>query len=159
MSYILITSILNERGNEWTVARCGRNGEHCLNAANLRDPAPPREAPVCASLRAGTLFPAADLISTFSPILVGRKGIISQACPTDGSAGNRCAGCMTAPCKTTGRTDPSTGLPLVRCTCPTFDGPNQVGNPQIRLGNYSCGPAPNVWSSAYQFPVFNVLPP
>ena len=158
-SYILITSILNKRVYERTVARCGRNGERCLNAANLRASDPPREAPVCASLRAGTLFPGADLISTFSPILAGQKGLISQACPTDGSAGNLYAGCMTAPCKTTGRTDPSTGLPLVRCTCPTYDGPNQVGNPQIRLGDYSCSPSPNVWSSAYQFPAFGVLPP
>ena len=158
-SYILVTSILNKRVYEETVARCGRNGERCLNAANLGDTHPPREAPVCQALRAGTLFPGADLISTFTPILAGQKGLISQACPTDGRAGNLYAGCMSAPCTVTGKTDPSTGLPLVRCTCPTFDGPNQVGNPQIRLGGYSCSPSPNVWSSAYQYPPFDVLQP
>ena len=158
-SYILVTSILNKRVYEATVARCGKDGRRCLNAANLRDADPPREAPVCTSLRAGTLFPGADLISTFSPILIGSKGITSQACPTSGKGGNLYAGCMTAPCKTTGKTDPSTGLPLVHCTCPTFDGPNQVGNPQIKEGDFSCSPSPNVWSSAYQYPTFEVLPP
>ena len=78
-SYILITSILNKRVYEATVARCGKDGRRCLNAANLRDADPPREAPVCTSLRAGTLFPGADLISTFSPILIGARA--SSATP------------------------------------------------------------------------------
>jgi hypothetical protein len=157
-SYILITSILNKRVYEATVARCGKDGRHCLNAANLLAHDKP-EAPVCNALRDKRLFRGADLISTFSPILIGSKGITSFACPTDGGTGNLYAGCMTAPCKTTGKTDPSTGLPLVRCTCPTYDGPNQVGNPQIKLGDYSCSPTPNVWSSAYQAPAFGVIPP
>ena len=158
-SYILVTSILNKRVYQETVQRCGRNGERCLNAANLGDANPPHEAPACAAMRAGTMFPGADLISTFSPILAPEKGLISQTCPRSGTGGNLYAGCMSAPCKTTGKTDPTTGLPLVRCTCPTFDGPNQVGNPQIRLGNYSCSPSPHVWSSAYQYPAFGVLTP
>ncbi len=65
---------------------------------------------------------------------------------------------MSAPCKTTGRVDPSTGLPLVNCTCPTFNGPNEVGNPQIKLGGFSCSPSPNVWSSAYRIPDFGMVP-
>ena len=157
-SYILITSILNKRVYEATVARCGKDGSGCLNAANILDHDKP-EAPVCDALRDKRLFRGADLISTFSPILIGSKGITSFACPTDGGTGNLYAGCMTAPCKTTGKTDPSTGLPLVRCTCPTYDGPNQVGNPQIKLGDYSCSPTPNVWSSAYQIPSFGIIPP
>jgi len=60
---------------------------------------------------------------------------------------NLYAGCMTAPCMNTGKRDPSTGLPLVSCTCPTYNGPNQVGNPQIN--SYSCSPTPYVWSSSY----------
>ena len=157
-SYILVTSILNKRVYEATVARCGKDGSRCLNAVNVLDNDKP-EAPVCDALREKTLFRGADLISTFSPILIGSKGIISAACPTDGSTGDLYAGCMTAPCKTTGKTDSSTGLPLVRCTCPTYDGPNQVGNPQIREGGFSCSPTPNVWSSAYQAPIFSTIPP
>ena len=158
-SYILATSILNERVYRETVRVCGRLGERCLNGANIGDADPPREAPVCGAIRRGAVFPGADLISTFSPILISQKGITSTSCPTDGSGGNVYAGCMTAPCKATGRTDPSTGLPLVRCTCPTFDGPNQVGNPQLEQGGYSCSPSPNVWSSAYQIPSQGLLPP
>jgi hypothetical protein len=159
LSYILVTSILNRRVYQETIQPCGFNGECCLNAANLGDTDPPREAPVCEATRAGTLFPGADLISTFSPILKPTKRLISQTCSTSGEGGNLYAGCMSAPCKTTGKTDLSTGLPLVRCTCPTFDGPNQVGNPQIRLGDFSCSPSPHVWSSAYQYPPFGVLTP
>jgi hypothetical protein len=62
---------------------------------------------------------------------------------------NLYAGCMTAPCKTTGKIDQTTGLPLVKCTCPTYYGPNQVGNPQLVEGNYSCSPTPHVWSAGY----------
>jgi hypothetical protein len=50
-SYILVTSILNERVYRETVRVCGANGERCLNGANLRDDHPPREAPVCDALR------------------------------------------------------------------------------------------------------------
>lgn len=157
-SYLLVTSILNKRVYQETVRRCGRNGERCLNAANLGDADPPPEAPACAAMR-GTMFPGADLISTFSPILAPELGLISQTCPRDGQGGNLYAGCMGSPCKATGKTDPKTGLPLVRCTCPTFDGPNQVGNPQIRLGDYACRQPRHVWSSAYQYPAFEVLTP
>lgn len=158
-SYILVTSILNKRVYQETVRRCGPNGERCLNAANLRDADPPPEAPACAAMRAGTMFPGADLISTFSPILAPELGLISQTCPRDGKEGNVYAGCMGSPCKTTGQTDPKTGLPLVRCTCPTFRGPNQVGNPQINLGGFACRQSRHVWSSAYQYPAFGVLSP
>ena len=158
-SYILVTSILNKRVYQETVARCGPSGERCLNAANLGDANPPREAPACEAMRAGTMFPGADLISTFTPILAPKLGLISQACPRDGRGGNVYAGCMGSPCKTTGKTDPKTGLPLVRCTCPTFDGPNQVGNPQIQLGDFACRQPSHVWSSAYLYPTFGVLSP
>lgn len=158
-SYILVTAILNKRVYQETVRRCGRNGERCLNAANLGSADPPGEAPACDAMRAGTMFPGADLISTFTPILYPELGLISQACPRDGRGGNVYAGCMGSPCKTTGRTDPKTGLPLVRCTCPTFDGPNQVGNPQIQLGGFACRQPRHVWSSAYQYPAFGVLNP
>jgi len=151
-SYVLITSILNKKIYEDTVSVCGLNGGKCLNATNIGD-SDAKEAPVCAALREKTLFPGADLISDFSPILINTEGITSFSCPIDGGA-NLYAGCMTAPCKNTGKIDPSTGLPLVKCTCPTYDGPNQVGNPQIK--SYSCSPTPHVWSSAYSAP--NTIP-
>ena len=146
-SYVLISGMLNKKVYEETVAACHQDGSLCLNATNLTDTRI-REAPVCDAIRNKTLFPGADLISDFSPILFGTKGITSFECPAQGDA-NRYAGCMTAPCKSTGKTDETTGLPLVKCTCPIYDGPNQVGNPQIRAGGYSCSPTPHVWSSAF----------
>ena len=144
----LITAILNKKVYEDTVSACGLDGSGGLNATNIGDPAY-KEAPVCAAFRDKTLFPGADLYSDFSSILISTKGVTSASCPTEGGA-NLYAGCMTAPCTNTGKTDPSTGLPLVKCTCPTYNGPNQVGNPQIN--SYSCSPTPHVWSSAYSAP-------
>jgi hypothetical protein len=144
-SYVLITSILNQRVYEDTVAACGIDGSLCRNATDLDNP---KEAPVCEALgKTGRypegLFPGADLISDFSPSLAPTLGITNHDCGP-----NVYAGCMTAPCKRTGKTDRKTGLPLVKCTCPTYDGPNNVGNPQIDADN-SCSPSPRVWSSAY----------
>ena len=54
---------------------------------------------------------------------------------------------MTAPCKKTGNIDSATGLPLVQCACPIYDGPYQVGKDisqqQCTLGGDS------IWSAAY----------
>ncbi len=154
-SFVLISGILNKQVYEDTAAAsaCGPDGSNCLNLSNLNSGKP--EAPVCDALRNKTLFPGADLISDFSQIVIvpgypppGEKGAFSKTCPESGDA-NLYAGCMTAPCKNTGKIDKVTGLPIVKCTCPTYDGPNQVGNPQIQ--NYSCSPTPHVWSSSYSF--------
>jgi hypothetical protein len=168
-SYVSITSILNKKIYEETVSKCGVDGSKCLNAVNMlkQDPDKP-EAPVCAALREKTLFPDADLISDFSPIfnsptcqtnasLSCYKGTNDPPvmCPTVGDK-NLYAGCMTAPCKNTRKIDPSTGLPLVSCTCPIYNGPNQVGNPQIN--SYSCTPTPYVWSSSYMPPAMPTEP-
>jgi hypothetical protein len=158
-SYVEITAILNLAVYNAAVAQCGSDGSLCLNAqdvqnGNLNKP----EASICASLKTGpsSMFPGADLISDFSPI--GEKNNLGippplnpgYSCPLLGS-GNVYAGCMTAPCKLTNKTDPLTKLPLAQCTCPTFNGANQVGNPQINTTTpaKSCSPAPYVWSSAY----------
>jgi hypothetical protein len=149
-SYVLITAILNKKVYEDTVMACGPDGDGCLNAENLKiDPNKPL-APACDAIRNKTMFSDADVISDYSPALVPTIGNQSTSCPMmgEGSA-NLYAGCMTAPCKTTGKIDQTTGLPLVKCTCPTYFGPNQVGNPQLAEGNYSCSPTPRVWSSAY----------
>jgi hypothetical protein len=122
-----------------TVARCGKDGSKCRPTGSI-------EAPVCQAINNNTLIPGADLISTFSLYL--EKQIPSH--PTTCATPAPYAGCMTAPCKRTGKTDPNTGLPLVQCGCPTFTGPYQVGTQVsqdqcVLNGNY-------IWSAAYQPP-------
>jgi len=136
-----INAILNLDVYLRTVAACGKDGDKCL-------PNGTRQAPVCDAINSNTLIPGADLISTFSLYLEKRKkeypqfAIQPTACPEAAYAG-----CMTAPCKRTGKKDPTTGLPLVQCGCPTYTGPYQVGTSgQCDLGgNY-------VWSAAYTPP-------
>ena len=137
-----INAILNRDVYLKTVATCGKEGRLCM-------PVGKHTAPVCDSINDNTLIPGADLISTFSLYLEKEKGIkyrefnISLTdCPKADYAG-----CMTAPCKRTGKMDPKTGLPLVQCGCPTFTGPYQVGtaieqDQCVLGGNY-------VWSAAY----------
>lgn len=164
-SYVEITSILNQDVYNKTVSECVQNGViTCLTLANLLADPPnltPMQAPtLCAALTSqpNGLFPGADLVSDFSEIgmsTVNNPGIPPPLSFADSkSCGpNPYAACMTAPCKHTNKKDPATGLPLATCTCPTYNGSNQVGNPQI-LGPsggkaYSCSPNPYVWSSAY----------
>ena len=136
-----------------TVQQCGMDGSFCLNFSDLNSRLP--EANVCSLIgnKPNGLFPGADLISDFSQIrllptassnvpLTGDAGSFSKSCPNPPLQANLYAGCMTAPCMNTGRTDKRTGLPLVSCTCPTYNGPNQVGNPQIQ--GKSCSPTPFV---------------
>lgn len=134
-----INAILNLDVYLETVARCGKDGSKCRPTGSV-------EAPVCRAINNNTLIPGADLISTFSLYLEKQLPIHPTTCATPAAY----AGCMTAPCKRTGKKDPSTGLPLVQCGCPTFTGPYQVGT-QISQdqcvlgGNY-------IWSAAYQPP-------
>jgi len=131
-----INAILNRDVYLATVAVCGKEGSLCLPTGSV-------EAPVCDAINHNTLIPGADLVSTFSLYLEKQMPISVTTCATPAAY----AGCMTAPCKRTGRKDPNTGLPLVQCGCPTFTGPYQVGQ-QISTdkcvleGNY-------VWSAAY----------
>ena len=135
--FVDINAILNRDVYLKTVAACGKNGDQC-------SPTGSRQAPVCEAINNNTLIPGADLISTFSLYLEKQIHISPTNCATPATY----AGCMTAPCKRTGKTDPKTGLPLVQCGCPTFTGPYQVGTAtdQCVLGsNY-------VWSAAYTPP-------
>ena len=142
--YVDINAILNLDVYLRTVAVCGKEGERC-------QPAGPKQAPVCEVINHNQLIPGADLISTFSLYLEKRHERYPQfkisltECPSAAYAG-----CMTAPCKETGKTDPTTGLPLVQCGCPVYDGPYQVGQEISKTdchlgGNY-------VWSAAYTVP-------
>lgn len=139
MPYMVdINGILSEDVYKATVAKCGKEGEKCKNTD---------DAPVCDAIKNNTLIPGADMISTFSLYL--DKGPLTQFdisesnCPTASDY----AGCMTAPCKKTGKTDPATGLPLVQCGCPVANGPYQIGT---KITSDQCVlSGTNVWSAAY----------
>jgi hypothetical protein len=95
------------------------------------------------------LIPGADLLSAFSLYLEKQQkgdphfSINPTTCATPAAY----AGCMTAPCKRTGKIDPKTGLPLVQCGCPTFTGPYQVGT---AINQDQCVlEATQVWSAEY----------
>jgi hypothetical protein len=176
-SYVEITAILNQAVYNEAVIECGVNGNGgnysngCLSLFDVQQNNPKKKtsAPFCATLNkantklmpplTGPIFPGADLISDFSQIQVpqlpppppGNTGSFSQTCPVSGMGTPPYAACMTAPCKLTNKTDPTTGWPLAKCTCPIFNGVNQVGNPQIGSSpsNSACTPNPYVWSSAY----------
>lgn len=131
-----INAILNLDVYLKTVAKCGKNGEHCKPTGRF-------EAPVCEAINNNTLIPGAHLISTFSLYLNDKFPVKPTNCKKPAAY----AGCMTAPCRRTGKTDSNTGLPLVQCGCPTFTGPYQVGteidqDQCVLGGNY-------IWSAAY----------
>jgi hypothetical protein len=131
-----INAILNRDVYLKTVAVCGKEGEKCQPTGSIT-------APVCKAINDNTLIPGADLVSTFSLYLANQIPISLTSCPTPSAY----AGCMTAPCKRTGKIDPKTHLALVQCGCPTFTGPYQVGtaieqNQCVLEGNYA-------WSAAY----------
>jgi hypothetical protein len=134
--FVDINAILNRDVYLRTVARCGKDGGQCL-------PTGPIEAPVCAAINNNSLIPGADLISAFSLYLEKQIHIDLTNCATPAAY----AGCMTAPCKRTGKTDPTTGLPLVQCGCPTFTGPYQVG--QKIPADQCILPGTHVWSAAF----------
>ncbi len=136
-----INAILNLDVYLETVAKCGKDGSGCK-------PTGDNEAPVCRAINRGTLIPGADLISTFSLYLEREKDKYPQfsISPTNCPSATY-AGCMTAPCKRTHRTDSTTGLPLVQCGCPTYTGNYQVGT---AIPTDECGLSGNyVWSAAY----------
>ncbi|HXQ39504.1 MAG TPA: hypothetical protein VN843_36235 [Anaerolineales bacterium] len=134
-----INAILNLDVYLKTAAVCGKDGSKCRPTGTI-------DAPVCDAINNNNLIPGADLVSAFSLYLEKQIHIDPTTCSTPAAY----AGCMTAPCKRTGKTDPNTGLPLVQCGCPTFTGPYQVGtkiqqDQCVLGGNY-------IWSAAYQPP-------
>lgn len=137
--FVDINAILNLDVYLETVEECGKDGSKCKPTGSI-------EAPVCEAVNNNTLIPGADLVSTFSLYLEKQLHIDPTTCSTPAAY----AGCMTAPCKQTGKTDPNTGLPLVQCGCPTFTGPYQVGT-KIQQDQCVLG-SPYIWSAAYQVP-------
>jgi hypothetical protein len=134
--FVDINAILNLDVYKKTVKICGHDGSKCK-------PTGKHTAPVCESIKNNTLMPGADLVSTFSLALEKEIPIKETSCTTPAPY----AGCMTAPCKRTGKTDSATGLPLVQCACPNYTGPFQVGT-EIQASQ--CSPGNNmIWSAGY----------
>ncbi|SUB01898.1 Uncharacterised protein [Pannonibacter phragmitetus] len=151
-NFVLITSILNPKVHEETVAACGETGENCLNGDNLKTCMSGikagfcQTAPVCGYLGSiadgtkPTLYPDnpdVDMVSTFSLAHATQHPLTG-----DGeSCSGLYAGCMTAPCKTD-----ENGL--TSCSCPIVEGDYQVGMNFSDLKGLSCDISPNVWSAA-----------
>jgi hypothetical protein len=126
--FVDINAILNHTVYENTIAQCGVDGSLCQTL---------NSAPVCQSINQGTLIPNAKMFSTFSFDCIPTNGIGQTNCGTASYAG-----CMTAPC--TGTKIPG----IVNCSCPTFNGPYQVGQ-----NDQACSLGDNlVWSAAYAPP-------
>jgi hypothetical protein len=123
--FVDINAILDLNVYLDTVDACGADGSGCQTT---------NSAPVCASINTGSFIPDADVISVFSFDCVPEEGIGETNCQQ-----SHYAGCMTAPCKRTGEEG------IVECSCPTYDGPYQVG-----LDNQACTLGDDlVWSAAY----------
>jgi len=126
--FVDINAILNHKVYEDTIAKCRMDGSLCgmINSA-----------PVCQQVNQGTLMPGSKVYSTFSFDCVPTNGLGITNC---GQAPY--AGCMTAPCSGTDQSG------IVKCSCPVYDGPYQVGQNEqaCTLGSDL------VWSAAYQPP-------
>ena len=152
--FVDINAILSLEVYLDTVKECGHDGSGCL-------PKGKKTAPVCDAINKGKLIPGADVISTFSLALepFPSMRITQTTCPN----GNRAplyAGCMTAPCTRTGNFVDIGPLRLQvdECSCPTFDGPYQVGQEVDSSTTAQCdlatvpppvGGSNLVWSAAY----------
>ncbi|HVN77706.1 MAG TPA: hypothetical protein VMW38_01800 [Terriglobia bacterium] len=123
--FVDINAILNYGVYLKTVEKCGQDGRKCQET---------NQAPVCEAINRGQLIPGANLISAFSFDCVPEEGIGQTNCSRAPYAG-----CMTAPCYRTGEKG------IVKCSCPIFDGPYQVGQfgAQCALGGNV------VWSAAF----------
>ncbi|WP_238934695.1 hypothetical protein [Maricaulis parjimensis] len=169
-NFVEIGSILNPRVRAETIEVCHEDGSNCLNMASLAtglcdysdnpiiaalEACQP--APVCSYLgdvvtgTPQTLYPDqpdVELISTFSMAYQDVMYFGSTDCSSE--ADPLYAGCMTAPCTGPDENGQTT------CTCPTYDGPYQVGQeyPQSTPSDpnapqVQCDISPNVWSAAY----------
>jgi hypothetical protein len=126
--FVDINAILNHDVYEKTVAQCGADGSLCATL---------NSAPVCANVNQGNLIPGSTVYSTFSFDCVPENGLGVTDC-----AQQPYAGCMTAPCFKTSQAG------IVNCSCPTFNGPYQVGQ-----NDQACSLGDNlVWSAAYAPP-------
>jgi hypothetical protein len=127
--FVDINAILNQGAYFQAVKQCGADGCGCLNittgtAGSTCPSAPPQQqATVCNYINsqsqgdpASSFYPKGQLISTFS------FAMSPQTCH------GKYAGCMTAACKFSDGSSPSShnnGDPI-QCECPVYDGDYQV---------------------------------
>lgn len=139
--FVDINAILNYDIYLQTKNVCNDDGSACTGGENLN------KAPVCEAINNNNFIPGADLVSTFSFSCLPTNGLGQTNCDKDVYAG-----CMTAPCQRT--TTPG----IVECSCPTFNGPYQVGT-ALSNPEEECTLGDNlVWSAAYS-PSISTIPP
>lgn len=148
-----------------TVKACGADGSGCANITTCGPDGEKStcgdlpEAPVCQYIKnqsaanpQASLYPNADLISTFSFAMQPKYPLGSFDCPTPAPY----AGCMTAPCTypagTTGT--PKDGSP-VTCDCPIVTGPFQIGQKDQTSCTIQDPNGSYVWSASYTVAVPN----
>lgn len=133
LNFVTISSILNYKVYQETIAVCGTDGSGCSKTID--------KAPVCKYLRNGRLLPGADVLSDFSP---QHQNDLSNAMAQRSSASGitHCdkapyAGCMTASCQFRHG--------YAECDCPVFYGKFQLtqADAQCDLGGDL------IWSASY----------
>lgn len=154
--FVDINAILNLDLYRRTVGACGHEGENCSPREPLRADSWWNDAPVCRAANTGRVMPDTDLISVFSTVKTSDYETGSSSNSTSCTTG-KYAGCMTAPCRHTGKRD-SAGNELVQCQCPVYDGPFEISqagvpcdaNKLTPAASRPAGPAPvYVWSAAH----------
>jgi hypothetical protein len=164
--FVDINGILNLGVYYQTVHACGVDGKRCQNIVkcgpngNLPGCASLKQAPVCDYVKnqnpaapSGSLWPKADLISTFGFAMDANYRLGSTPC-----APGPYAGCMTAPC-TFGAASGSQhadGDPI-QCECPIYNGPYQVGQNSQSCTIPGGGGQSYVWSASYTVEVSPVI--
>jgi hypothetical protein len=123
--FVSINAILNLNLYLRTIAACGHDGELCSPQPPTRDNTWWNPAPICRAANTNSVIPGAELISVFSTLKNSDYDTGTSPNSTTCAAG-KYAGCMTAPCRHTGKQDDA-GNDLVECTCPVYDGPFELG--------------------------------
>lgn len=159
--YVDINGILNLGVYYKTINVCGADGSHCFNLTNSEICSSSHPVPGCLSLKqapvcdyvlnqrradpSGSLWPNADLISTFGFQMEATHPLGSTPCPSAGSSRSKgpYAGCMTAPCTF------GTARDTAQCKCPIYDGPYQVGQDNQTCAIPPSGGTAYVWSASY----------
>ncbi|HLJ43536.1 MAG TPA: hypothetical protein VKT12_04895 [Candidatus Binataceae bacterium] len=140
LNFVLITSILNEKVYQETVAQCGSDGAGCTVDTVDTNP-----APVCKAMQDGNLIPGAEVISDWSPDV---QRLLTEGGTPPLTVCDKApyAGCMTAPCR-------QTKDGYAECSCPIFWGIFQIFGEGAQ-----CTLSDDLVNSASYDPVRDVLP-
>ncbi|ACK50015.1 hypothetical protein Msil_1046 [Methylocella silvestris BL2] len=156
--FIDINAILNLDLYLSTVSVCGHDGANCNPREFIQNQTLWNSAPACTAANNNVVIPTAQLISVYTPVKNADYGGGTTTC----SAG-KYAGCMTAPCYETGKTD-GAGNKLVTCKCPVYDGPFELGQANRPCDANVLTPwsakdkGPYIWSASHN-PALNPDPP